>query len=68
MAEPEKLKATARNLMKMALACLDEAGERGAAVHLQHAVDVLNKTPNIRPGEKVPDEHVEHHFTACRRG
>lgn len=41
------------DLMRMALALLDEAGESGAAARLQSAIDTANKVPVLRPGEEV---------------
>ena len=68
MAEPEKLRNTARNLMRMALACLDEAGERGAAARLQHALDTLDKVPRLQPGDELPQALIDRHLPGRRGG
>lgn len=42
---------TAVALMRMALALLDKAGEAGAAVRLQHAIDIATRAPMRREEE-----------------
>lgn len=52
MTEPEDQIGEAVRLMRDALALLDRAGERRAAAHLQHAIDVAER---IGPGEPSAD-------------
>lgn len=56
MTEPERLANTARNLLRMSLACLDAAGEDRAAAYAQHALDIIDATPVLQDGEVLPDE------------
>ena len=67
MADPEKLIVTAGNLMRMALACLDEASESDASTYLQHAIDTLDGVPPLRPGEEIPQELIDRFLTRSAR-
>lgn len=56
----EKQAATALNLMRMALALLDESGiQRIAALKLQEAIDVASNAPIARSEDDVPQELID---------
>ncbi len=59
MAEPNN---TAISLMKMALALLDRDGETYAAIYLQSALDIVQNTPPMQPGEELPPDLVERYL------
>lgn len=50
---------TAVSLMRMALALLDRADKRYAALHLQQALDIATDQPPLQPGEEIDPELIE---------
>ncbi len=49
---------TALNFMKQALELLDNIEERVAALHLQHAIDVLTGAPIPRSDEEMEEMFI----------
>lgn len=56
MKDSASLRRRAVALMREAIAMLDEAREQVAAVHLQMAIDVVERIPPMKPGDELPDE------------
>lgn len=53
------MRRRAIDLMREAIALLDEAGEKFSALHLQAAIDAAERILPMRPGDLLPDDRPD---------